>query len=73
MTELTFVVAAGQTLRGRFRGLPGGTRLPVGDESSEAGGEFTIGLGDARAFAENGLGSIVGADGLVRAPSSANL
>ena len=71
MTELTFVVAAGQTLRGRFRGLSGGARVPIGDESSEIAGIFTIGLGDARAFAENGLGSIVGADGLVRAPSGA--
>ena len=71
MSAFTFIVAPDKTLEGRFRGLSGGTRLPIGDESSEVAGIFTIGMGDARAFADHGLGSIVGADGLVRAPSGA--
>ena len=69
----TFIVAPGKTLDGAFRGLPAGTRLPITAETTEVAGRFTIGLSEARSFAEHGLGSIVGSDGLVRAASTANL
>ena len=69
MSALTFIVAPDKTLEGRFEASQAVLALPIGDESSEVAGIFTIGRAMLEPLPTMASGPIVGADGLVRAPS----
>ena len=70
MSEFSFVVAAGKSLRGASKQYPGGSCIPIGAATYAGDDGFTLGTADAARLAGEAFGSIVNAGGLVRGPSS---
>ena len=54
-----FIVAAGKTVKGPSRSYPPGSRIRVGDATTQVNGEFTLSREDAARLVEMDLGRLI--------------
>ena len=66
-----FIVAANKNVKGPSRNYPAGSRIPVGDATTQIDGDFTLSREDAARLVEMELGRLIAVGGGLIGGSSA--